>query len=148
MYPDTFEFKEEKCDFEDLILPLSEDFDPLELVEPLKLLEPLESVIKSETDFSVKEQSLEKYSIQLECSQSALNLFSKSKNFFCTICNLQFDKDTVFDIPLSIFHGKKTKIEEDLTLKNSSQAHSTNLVLETPIKSVLHVIKPFVHVGN
>ena len=41
------------------------------------------------------------------------------KDFYCELCSLQFDKKYVFDLHMSLVHGKKIKIKkEPMTLEN------------------------------
>ena len=35
------------------------------------------------------------------------------RNMFCTECSLQFDKKIVFDLHLSLLHGKRTIIKQE-----------------------------------
>ena len=41
------------------------------------------------------------------------------KDFYCELCSLQFDKKYVFDLHMSLVHGKKIEIKnEPVTLEN------------------------------
>ena len=41
------------------------------------------------------------------------------KDLYCELCSLQFDKKYVFDLHMSLVHGKKIKIKkETMTLEN------------------------------
>ena len=62
-----------------------------------------------------------------------------SKDFFCKICSLQFDKKAVYDIHMSFVHKIATLIEEENEDLNQDINLENNTNLNSPIKKNIEV---------
>ena len=49
-----------------------------------------------------------------------------SKNWFCKICLLQFDKQYVFDLHLSLVHGVKIEVKVESSISEENLQDSKN----------------------
>ena len=59
------------------------------------------------------------------------------RNMFCTECSLQFNKKIVFDLHLSLVHGKMTNIKQEPSNCEITSDDAKTKALETGIISLI-----------